>query len=73
MEVKNFAVSIQWGKGMHYFSQTDHETEEGAIQIAEKIAKNIDKNHKKGARPTIHVWKLVKHFPPNKEGSGSPF
>jgi len=71
MEVKSFAVSVQWGKGMHYFKRTDIETQTEADRLAYNLLRGNEKRaNKRGAQPTFHVWKLVSSIilEPNKDG-----
>jgi hypothetical protein len=62
VEVKSFAVSVQWGKGMHYIRTTECETLEQAQKIAHAaldhaiLTRELSKNH---AHPVVYVWELV--------------
>jgi len=61
MDVKHFAVSVQWGKGMHYFKATDLPSLDAADQLAEaqlRLALRTKKESKSNLAPTVHVWEL---------------
>ena len=65
MEVKKFAVSVQWGKGMHYFTATDLDTLAEAKRAATKASEHAWFTHNKrltkypGASPTTHIWQHI--------------
>lgn len=56
MEVKRFAISIQWGKGMHHFLRTDYETQTNAEEAGSKYVYTHSKKHKAGNLPIVHLW-----------------
>ena len=39
MKVSAFAVSLQWGNGMHYWIDTDLSSNEAALAVAEAALK----------------------------------
>lgn len=66
MEVKNFAISIQWGKGMHYFYGTafdDINQTLSTASVALAHALNQQNKNKRGAKPTVHIWEHVRSIP----------
>ena len=58
MNVKDFAVTVQWGKGMHYFVTTELTSRPDAEALAARL-RALHKKHQKqkGAKPTVYVWK----------------
>lgn len=65
MEVKLFAVSVQWGKGIHYFRGTDLPNKEDAEQLAAALLRQELKKKaimKLHAHPTVHVWHHESEF-----------
>ena len=57
MKVAEYAVSIQYGEGHHFFVRTDLTSLAGAEDIAQQHVKRLSP-HKKGAIPTVHIYKL---------------
>jgi hypothetical protein len=65
MDVKRYAVSIQWGKGMHYFKATDLIDYTAAEQLAHaelRLALKTKQNSAKSPEPTIHIWELKENL-----------
>ena len=65
MNVEQYAVSVQWGKGMHYFRTTELVT----LAEAERVAKDtLDhaihtrKASKAHAHPVVHIWQIKEHL-----------
>lgn len=56
MKVKKYAISVQYGQGMHYFATYEDDYEE-AIEIANRIQANRYKKGK-GAKPRTMIWEL---------------
>lgn len=58
-----YAISTQWGSGMHYFNgYTDDQ--KAAMLSAEGCSIGVSaRTSKRGARPTVRVWKLIKEYP----------
>jgi hypothetical protein len=62
MKVLAYAVSVQWGAGMHYFKRTDFLSEAEASTFADEEQKRQKAFRKKigrGATPYVHVWRLL--------------
>lgn len=61
MKVDQFAVSVQWGGGFHYF-QKYCPTYAEAQELANRLSVALDSDRKrkkhKGAEPLVHVWRL---------------
>jgi hypothetical protein len=65
MDVKRYAVSVQWGKGMHYFKATDLVDYAAAEQLAEaqlRLALKTKQKSKMNLEPTIHIWQLKENL-----------
>jgi hypothetical protein len=70
MDAGPYAVSIQYGKGLHHFVRTDYQTIDEAEQRAIEAIKRLTappKKFRKGRRypapkPTVHVWVLRNRF-----------
>lgn len=72
MEVKRYAASIQYGKGLHHFIRTDCATEVEAQQLAFAAIKRAKRG--KGPLATAHIWQHVTKFdevPASKTASNS--
>lgn len=56
-----YRVSIQWGKGVHYFIGGVHTSYRLARRFACVYLSSLLVRHgsKRGARPTAHVWQLA--------------
>jgi len=65
MNVSKFAVSLQWGKGMHYWVDTDLSSNEAALKVAEAAIKRSLRMKAKNLKPTVHVW--IHNYALNKE------
>lgn len=73
-----YAVSVQWGKGHHYFIHGPQELEgdkaiealgEFAAMQQERQNKNWIAKGSKGVKPVVRVWEMVKQYqPPKKAG-----
>ena len=62
MDVKEFAVSVQWGKGLHYFSvqfDSEREAKHRAQKMAISFFEKYYKQKRKGAKPKLFVWQQV--------------
>lgn len=55
----DFAVSIQWGAGMHYFmGYTDSRQE--ALACADTLYRAfLSRHEKRGAIPEVNIWQRV--------------
>lgn len=62
---KPYAVSVQWGRGWHYF-EGYYDTSEEANKIAEHTLKRLEKQAKRktAAQPHVLVWQLQRVLPP---------
>lgn len=72
MEVKRYATSIQYGKGLHHFIRTDLDTEVEAQRLAIQTVRRV--RGKKGPKASVHVWQHVTKFdevPASKTASNS--
>lgn len=64
MKPSDYAISVQWGGGHHYFT-TFTETEGEALSRAEALAKNLIAQRarkpgpRKGTVPVVYVWALA--------------
>jgi len=61
MDIEQFIITIQWGKGMHYIASTCA-TSERAKELLLFHKKHCDKKNfinKRGAKATVRSWKLV--------------
>jgi hypothetical protein len=62
MKPKEFAVSVIFGSGFHYF-RAYKDTWADAKAMANWVQEMEDKAYKsrgkKGAKPTVHVWKMI--------------
>ena len=60
MKVNNFAISVQWGEGPHYF-HSYAESEIRAIMMTHEICADMKKRYPmlKGAKPKIMIWQLL--------------
>jgi len=62
MDVKVFAVSVQYGKGHHYFVRTDIVLYHDALTFARAEIRKLEKRYKRGAKPTVYIWQLDATF-----------
>lgn len=65
MKVLLYAVSVQWGSGMHYFKGTDLPDLESAEQLAAALLRQelITKLKRKCTlSPKVHVWHHESEF-----------
>lgn len=61
MNIQDFIITIQWGKGMHYIASTCA-TEKRASELVAFHTGRCDKQKIKtsrGAKATVRAWKLV--------------
>lgn len=59
MKVDNFAVSVQWGSGHHYFLNTEYQSDDEAYAAGNKAAKELKKSRARKnnrLKPTVYVW-----------------
>lgn len=63
MNVSNFAVSVQWGKGPHYFVATDLETKHVAELLVGKMKVStmqlFVKKKGRAPQPHVYLWQRV--------------
>jgi len=57
IQTKNYAVEVQWGAGIRYFSAYT-ETLKEAQSLGTSMSKRL-KIPARGALPTIRIWKRV--------------
>lgn len=57
MKAQRYAVSVQWGGGMHYFIGYSNGFDDAA-----KIADGFvdPRSNDRGARPTVFIWKQIR-------------
>jgi len=61
MNIEQFIITIQWGKGMHYIASTCT-TLKRSSELIISHRKRCDKIHiktKRGAKATVRSWQLV--------------
>jgi len=61
MKIRKYAISIQYGGGMHYFS-TYYDALQEALNSADAIRGRLEAEHTargRGAKPYIYVWERV--------------
>lgn len=57
-----FAITVSWGKGIHYFlayKDTPEAAESAATWVAGELRRRR-RNSKKGARPAVHVYQKMR-------------
>ena len=57
IRTKNYAVEVQWGAGIRYFSAYA-ETQKEAQSLGTAMSKRL-KIPARGALPTVRIWKRV--------------
>jgi hypothetical protein len=62
MEVKQFAVSVQWGKGMHHFQATDLTSLEDANNLAKATIRQKLRMKVDHVKPVVYVWHIESSF-----------
>ena len=60
MDVLNYAVSIQYGKGLHHWVRTDIVSELEALTLSTATKRQV--KGKKGPKTTVHLWKRITSF-----------
>lgn len=61
MEIQDYIITIQWGKGMHYVASTCG-TEKRAAELVAFHTGRCDKlklKKARGSKATVRAWKLV--------------
>lgn len=59
MKTKEYAISIQWGGGIHYFvAYASTLIQAGKIALSRSDMLD-QRGQKRGAKPTVHIWKEV--------------
>ena len=61
MNIESFIITIQWGKGLHYISDTCT-TENRAKELElfhRKRCDNMKLKKTRGAKATVRSWKLI--------------
>ena len=70
MERDLYAISVIWGVGMQYFLGNELMTETEARAMADRQFESLKHNlHKRGALPTVRVWKLVQQDKVERNGN----
>ena len=59
MTPKPFMISIQWGRGHHYFHGVGAFSYEDAVKIAKARYEQLElRANKRGFKPRIMIWEL---------------
>ena len=62
MKTLQYAISVQYGQGHHFFRRTDLIVKEEALDLAREIQTQVTKARKqvgRGAVPLVHVWERI--------------
>jgi hypothetical protein len=53
-----YAVSVQWGKGAHYFVHMGMDAKAALAAFSDQHRTLTKRQGKRGARPTVRLWEL---------------
>ena len=72
MKVDKFAVSVQYGRGHHFWLRTDYLDVNKASSAAAVKRQRRMRLWKRGFKPTVYVWELKERFNPQLPATQKP-